>query len=67
VFAFQDADGQPVFFVYSYKRGSFYPFAPRGDERRDNALELRLQAALSKEMPIEPQLERWYPVWGAPL
>ena len=65
VFGFR-GDRRPVDFVYVYKRGTFYPFAPRG-EQRDNALELRLQAALANEIPIEPELERWYPVWDAPV
>jgi hypothetical protein len=67
VFGFRTAEGAPVDLVYAYKRGTFYPFAPRGGRRRDNALELRLQAALSGEMPMEPELERWYPVWDAPV
>ena len=66
VFGFAGEDG-PVDLVYAYKRGTFYPFAPRDGKRRDNALELRLQAALAVELPIEPELERWYPVWDAPV
>jgi hypothetical protein len=66
VFGFGADDG-PVYLVYAFKRGTFYPFVPRGDRRRDNAAELRLQAALSRELPMEPELERWYPVWGVPL
>ena len=34
---------------------------------RDTTLELRLQAVLGGELPIEPELERWYPVWEAPV
>ena len=68
VFGFTEAEGgEPVDLVYAYKRGTFYPFAPRGGDRRDNALELRLQGALAGELPLEPELERWYPVWGAPV
>ncbi len=67
VFKFLDGE-RPVYWIYSYKRGLFYPFVPRGrDRERDNAAELRLQAAMKREMPIEPELERWYPLWGAPL
>jgi hypothetical protein len=66
VFGF-DGDPGPVELVYGYKRGTFYPFAPREAERRDNALELRLQAAVGAELPVEPELERWYPVWDAPV
>ena len=66
VFGFDGAPGQ-VDLVYGYKRGAFYPFAPREGKRRDNALELRLQAALGVELPFEVELERWYPVWDAPV
>jgi hypothetical protein len=67
VFPFRSPDGAPVDLVYAYKRGTFYPFAPTDGKRRDNALELRLQGALSREMPMEPELERWYPLWDAPV
>jgi hypothetical protein len=59
--------GALLYFVYAYKRGTFYPFAPLDGEKRDTAVELRLQGALARELPIEPELERWYPVWGLPL
>ncbi|MGZ4592799.1 MAG: PspA-associated protein PspAB [Actinomycetes bacterium] len=52
--------------VYLYKRGTFYPFAPLDGERRDNALELQVRAALADDLTIEPDLSRWFPVWGAP-
>ncbi|GAB2930649.1 hypothetical protein GCM10027075_33880 [Streptomyces heilongjiangensis] len=53
---------------YLYKRGTFYPFAPLpgGAGRRDNALELRVRAVLAEDLRIEPDLGRWFPVWGAP-
>ena len=59
--------GEPIYWIYNYKRGSFYPFAPRPDRRRDHAAELRLQAAMQKELPLEAELERWYPLWDAPV
>jgi len=31
VFAFQDAAGAPIYFIYNYKRGTWYPFSPAGD------------------------------------
>ncbi len=30
VFAFQDAQQRPLYWIYNYKRGSFYPFVPAG-------------------------------------
>ncbi|MFF8375908.1 hypothetical protein ACF07V_07265 [Streptomyces sp. NPDC015661] len=54
--------------VYLYKRGTFYPFAPRTDraETRDNALELEVRGLLAGDLAMEPDMERWFPVWGAP-
>lgn len=65
---FQTASGQPLALVYLYKRGTFYPFAPvpGASERRDNALELQVKAQISGDLPIESDLSRWFPVWGAP-
>ncbi|MEU2781056.1 hypothetical protein [Streptomyces sp. NPDC007110] len=64
-------DGEPgrrLALVYLYKRGTFYPFAPLPGrpERRDNALELRVKAALAGDLRMEQDLSRWFPVWGAP-
>ncbi|MCC9704696.1 hypothetical protein E4N62_05155 [Streptomyces sp. MNU76] len=63
-----DGDGMRLGIVYLYKRGTFYPFAPLpgGGQRRDNALELRVRAVLGEELRIEPELSRWFPIWGAP-
>lgn len=59
--------GSACHLVYLYKRGTFYPFAPRPDQRRDNELELRLRGAVDTELPVEPDLARWFPLWGIPL
>jgi hypothetical protein len=68
VFAFEDSNHRPVYWIYNYKRGSFYPFVPApGSEQRDNEAELRLQAQVGSELPVEPELERWFPLWGAPI
>ena len=67
VFAFSASEGQRFHLVYLYKRGSFYPFAPLGGERRDNELELRVKAILEGDLPIEPELGRWFALWGLPL
>jgi hypothetical protein len=61
-------EGRRLALVYLYKRGSFYPFAPLpgAGQRRDNALELQVRAALANDLRIEQDLSRWFPVWGAP-
>jgi hypothetical protein len=75
IFAFADVDGQPVYWIYNYKRGTFYPFVPRPDSHnpmrtRDNAEEMRLATALGKggkELPVEQELGYWFPVWDLQL
>ena len=65
---FQNPEGRPLALVYLYKRGTFYPFAPLpgAAERRDNELELRMRGLLTDDLRLEPDLARWFPVWGAP-
>ncbi|HIY39792.1 MAG TPA: hypothetical protein H9836_01530 [Candidatus Nocardiopsis merdipullorum] len=63
---FRDDRERPLGLVYLYKRGSFYPFAPAGGTRRDNALELQVEAAIGQDLPLEKDRSRWFPVYGAP-
>ena len=63
---FQTSTGARLGLVYLYKRGTFYPFAPSGDQQRDNALELQVRGRLADDLTIEADLSRWFPVWGAP-
>jgi hypothetical protein len=68
VFAFQDADGRPLYFIYNYKRGSWYPFVPApGEQQRDRERELRIKAQVGQDLPFEAELERWFPLWGIPI
>jgi hypothetical protein len=67
VFGFSDQGGRRFHLVYLYKRGTFYPFAPLDGERRDNELELRVKATLGGDLPVEPELARWFALWGIPL
>jgi hypothetical protein len=67
VFPFVDREEKLLYWIYNYKRGSFYPFVPLPGKSRDNAYELRLRAVMEKELPIEPELERWYPLWDIPF
>ena len=68
VFAFKDATAAPINFIYNYKRGSWYPFVPApGDKQRSTERELQLKAQIGGELPIEPELERWFPLWGVPF
>ena len=62
-----DKDGQPIYWLYNYKRGGFYPFVPLAGQRRDNGTELRYGAVMERELPVEKQTEQWYPLWGIPF
>ena len=63
---FAGDDGRRLGLVYLYKRGTFYPFAPLEAQKRDNAFELQVRGALGADLPVEADLGRWFPVWGAP-
>jgi hypothetical protein len=72
VFAFDDARKQRVYFIYNYKRGDWYPFVPDSNpsqpgQQRDTERELQIKAQIASELPIEPELERWFPLWGIPI
>jgi hypothetical protein len=67
VFPFEDK-GKPVYFIYNFKRGGYYPFIPApGDKARDSERELRLKAQVGAELPFEEDITRWFPLWEIPL
>jgi hypothetical protein len=69
VFAFEatgraSADpGQYAYWVYSFRRGSFYPFAPTGTDDRDSSVEFTLESVLDGELSVEDDQGYWYPLW----
>jgi hypothetical protein len=71
VFAFADPQGKPIYFIYNYKRGYWYPFVPTGSgsdsQERSTERELQIKAQIGEELPIEPEIERWFPLWGIPI
>ncbi len=67
-----------IYFIYNYKRGYWYPFVPleggagAGDgadaaQQRSVERELQIKAQMASELPMEPELERWFPLWGIPI
>src|SRR5690349_3472078 len=61
VFKFEGGKN-PVYWIYGYKRGAFWPFVPTGEgQARDNA------AKLEPELPVEQDLSRWFGVFDSPL
>ncbi|MBM4468101.1 hypothetical protein GS502_00985 [Rhodococcus hoagii] len=57
---------RPLGLIYLYKRGSWYPFAPTGSDRRDSSLELQIKSAIENDLRVEGDLTRWFPLFGAP-
>jgi hypothetical protein len=67
VFPFEDS-GKPIYFIYNFKRGAYYPFIPApGEQARDSERELRLKAQVGAELPFEEDITRWFPLWEIPL
>ncbi|MHB8649694.1 MAG: PspA-associated protein PspAB [Gaiellaceae bacterium] len=67
--AFRFAGGDhPVYWIYGYKTGTFWPFVPTGEKQgRDNARELELKAKLEPELPVEQDLSRWLALFDSPI
>jgi hypothetical protein len=58
----------PVYWIYGFKRGAFWPFVPTGEgQERDNATEMELKAKLEEELPVEQDLTRWLALYDAPI
>ena len=67
VFSFEEKD-KPLYLIYNFKRGGFYPFVPApGEKQRDSERELRLKAQIGAELPWEEDMARWFPLWEIPL
>jgi hypothetical protein len=71
VFAFRGRD-RTAYWIYSFRRGSFYPFVPAGQRaeaasratrERDSATEFKLESVLGGELAVEDDESYWYPLW----
>lgn len=56
-----------VYWIYNFKQAAFYPFVPVDNKKRDSSYEFRLRSIMEKELPIEKEVERWYPMWDIPV
>ncbi len=59
--------GETVYWIYNFKQGTYYPFIPLSGKQRDSPFEFKLRAEMEREMPIEENVEKWYPLWGIPF
>ena len=62
VFGFE-SDGDRAYWIYSFRRGAYYPFAPRRGKERANDVEFKLQSVLDGELGVEDDESYWYPMW----
>jgi hypothetical protein len=62
-----DGYAHPVYWIYGFKRGTWWPFVPLDDKKRDNAKELELKSQLEQELPVEQDLTRWLALFDAPV
>lgn len=62
VFGFS-RDGTRAYWIYSFRRGAYYPFAPEDGRERDSRLEFKLQTVLDGELSVEDDERYWYPLW----
>ncbi len=63
VFGFERSDGTRAYWIYSFRRGSYYPFVPLGTSDRDNGTEFKLRSVLEGELDVEDDESYWYPLW----
>ncbi len=68
LFAFEATEragdpGHLVYWVYSFRRGAYYPFAPTGTNERNERVELKLSTLLDGELDVEDDRGYWYPLW----
>jgi hypothetical protein len=67
-FRFDGNGPHPVYWIYGFKTGTFWPFVPTGQPQgRDNARELELKAKLERELPVEQDLTKWFALFDAPI
>ena len=62
VFGFETSD-QRAYWIYSFRRGAYYPFAPEGTSDRNQQAEIKLRSVLDGELTIEDDESYWYPLW----
>lgn len=63
----RSGDSPLLYLVYSYKRGLFYPFIPKQGTDRDLAGEMRVAAAMGRELPLDQDQTRWFPINDCPV
>ena len=69
VFALRDEARQARLLDLQLQARQLLPVRARraAPQQRDSERELRLKAQIGADLPVEPELERWFPLWGIPI
>ena len=59
--------GPPAVLDLQLQARRVYPFVPAGGAHGATEHELQLKAKVTRELPVEAELERWFPLWGIPI
>lgn len=57
------ASTERAYWVYSFRRGAYYPFCPSGQHERNSKAEFKLRSVLEGELDVEDDESHWYPLW----
>lgn len=68
VFAFDvEAADLELYWIYNFKRGQWYAFAPTGEGSRNDEVETEAADAMESHLELEADDSRQYPLWGIPF
>jgi hypothetical protein len=67
VFAFESDSGVETYWIYNFKRGAWYAFAPRSVGERATDIEADVTDLMDGHLDLEDDDSRQYPLWGIPF
>ncbi len=68
IFEFKSDRGPDILYlIFNYKQNAFYPFVTLRGQTRNNDIELKVSALMQGELPMQKNMELWYPMWDMPI
>jgi hypothetical protein len=74
-----NTNNKSQYLIYNYKLDKFYPFVPlfssadvegsslRKKGNRNYDQELKIMGQIKDELPLEKEVNLWYPIWNVPF